>query len=125
MRNNQPVSQTVSQTGNHYLDMPSEAFADLWQTLQGGESWSAPVKNRRKISVIDGIAFQTNILALNAAVEAPPRQRPWPRPVRTRAGARSEHLRGRCHAASARRTPAVQMGLARPSIPLKFGARKP
>ncbi|MBE0546493.1 MAG: PAS domain-containing protein, partial [Rubrivivax sp.] len=29
-------------------DMPSEAFADMWKTLQGGESWSALVKNRRK-----------------------------------------------------------------------------
>ena len=29
-------------------DMPKEAFADMWRTLQGGESWSALVKNRRK-----------------------------------------------------------------------------
>ena len=29
-------------------DMPAEAFADMWKTLQGGESWSALVKNRRK-----------------------------------------------------------------------------
>ncbi len=30
-----------------HSDMPAEAFADLWRTLQGGESWSALVKNRR------------------------------------------------------------------------------
>ncbi|MBV8503315.1 MAG: PAS domain-containing protein [Paucibacter sp.] len=29
-------------------DMPKEAFADMWATLQGGEAWSALVKNRRK-----------------------------------------------------------------------------
>lgn len=29
-------------------DMPKEAFADMWRTLKGGESWSALVKNRRK-----------------------------------------------------------------------------
>ena len=29
-------------------DMPPEAFGDMWQTLQGGESWTGLVKNRRK-----------------------------------------------------------------------------
>jgi len=29
-------------------DMPSEAFRDMWATIQGGQPWSAPVKNRRK-----------------------------------------------------------------------------
>ncbi|MGA0612809.1 methyl-accepting chemotaxis protein [Caldimonas sp. KR1-144] len=29
-------------------DMPAAAFADMWATLKGGESWSALVKNRRK-----------------------------------------------------------------------------
>jgi len=29
-------------------DMPPEAFADLWQTIQSGRPWSALVKNRRK-----------------------------------------------------------------------------
>jgi len=29
-------------------DMPREAFADMWATLKGGESWTALVKNRRK-----------------------------------------------------------------------------
>lgn len=29
-------------------DMPSEAFADMWSTLQSGDSWTALVKNRRK-----------------------------------------------------------------------------
>ncbi|MBP7913924.1 MAG: PAS domain-containing protein [Vitreoscilla sp.] len=29
-------------------DMPAEAFADMWATLKGGESWTALVKNRRK-----------------------------------------------------------------------------
>ena len=29
-------------------DMPPQAFADMWATLKGGESWSALVKNRRK-----------------------------------------------------------------------------
>ncbi|MBD3894448.1 PAS domain S-box protein [Halomonas sp. ML-15] len=29
-------------------DMPTEAFANLWQTLQAGETWRGLVKNRRK-----------------------------------------------------------------------------
>ncbi|KKO71457.1 methyl-accepting chemotaxis protein [Kerstersia gyiorum] len=29
-------------------DMPPEAFADLWQTLESGNSWLGVVKNRRK-----------------------------------------------------------------------------
>ncbi|MBH9552075.1 methyl-accepting chemotaxis protein [Inhella gelatinilytica] len=29
-------------------DMPAAAFKDLWDTLQAGRPWTAPVKNRRK-----------------------------------------------------------------------------
>ena len=29
-------------------DMPKEAFADMWETLKGGQSWTALVKNRCK-----------------------------------------------------------------------------
>jgi aerotaxis receptor len=29
-------------------DMPREAFADMWETLKAGQSWTALVKNRRK-----------------------------------------------------------------------------
>ncbi|APW38834.1 hypothetical protein RD110_17815 [Rhodoferax koreense] len=29
-------------------DMPTQAFADMWKTLKGGEPWTALVKNRRK-----------------------------------------------------------------------------
>jgi aerotaxis receptor len=29
-------------------DMPSEAFSDLWKTLQAGKPWTGMVKNRRK-----------------------------------------------------------------------------
>ena len=29
-------------------DMPEEAFADLWRTIQRGDSWTGVVKNRRK-----------------------------------------------------------------------------
>lgn len=29
-------------------DMPAEAFRDMWATIQGGQPWSALVKNRRK-----------------------------------------------------------------------------
>ncbi len=29
-------------------DMPTEAFADMWKTIQGGRPWTALVKNRRK-----------------------------------------------------------------------------
>jgi aerotaxis receptor len=29
-------------------DMPEEAFRDMWATIESGQPWSAPVKNRRK-----------------------------------------------------------------------------
>ncbi|MFO1274118.1 MAG: methyl-accepting chemotaxis protein [Rubrivivax sp.] len=29
-------------------DVPEEAFRDLWATIESGQPWSAPVKNRRK-----------------------------------------------------------------------------
>lgn len=29
-------------------DMPEEAYRDMWQTIERGLPWSAPVKNRRK-----------------------------------------------------------------------------
>ena len=29
-------------------DMPSEAFADMWQTLKAGQAWTALIKNRQK-----------------------------------------------------------------------------
>jgi aerotaxis receptor len=29
-------------------DMPPQAFADLWRTLQAGQPWTGMVKNRRK-----------------------------------------------------------------------------
>src|SRR5690554_2575349 len=29
-------------------DMPSEAFRDLWETVESGQPWTALVKNRRK-----------------------------------------------------------------------------
>lgn len=29
-------------------DMPAEAFRDLWETIDGGEPWTALIKNRRK-----------------------------------------------------------------------------
>ena len=31
--------------------MPEEAFADLWRTIQRGDSWTGVVKNRRKAGV--------------------------------------------------------------------------
>jgi aerotaxis receptor len=43
-------SEIVGQPHNivRHPDMPAEAFADMWATLKGGQSWSALVKNRRK-----------------------------------------------------------------------------
>ncbi len=42
-------SQIMGQPHNivRHPDMPAEAFADMWATLKGGESWTALVKNRR------------------------------------------------------------------------------
>jgi aerotaxis receptor len=44
------LEEVIGQAHNmvRHPDMPKEAFADMWRTLQGGESWSALVKNRRK-----------------------------------------------------------------------------
>jgi methyl-accepting chemotaxis protein len=43
-------SELVGQPHNlvRHPDMPEEAFADLWQTLQAGRPWTGIVKNRRK-----------------------------------------------------------------------------
>ncbi len=43
-------SELLGQPHNliRHPDMPAEAFRDLWATIQAGQPWSAPVKNRRK-----------------------------------------------------------------------------
>ena len=43
-------SEILGQPHNivRHPDMPPEAFADMWATLRGGDSWTALVKNRRK-----------------------------------------------------------------------------
>ena len=41
----------------HHPDMPSEVFADLWQTLKEGRTWIGVIKNLRK----DGCYFWTLI----------------------------------------------------------------
>ncbi len=42
--------ETIGQPHNmvRHPDMPKEAFADMWSTIKGGESWTALVKNRRQ-----------------------------------------------------------------------------
>ncbi|WP_374564134.1 methyl-accepting chemotaxis protein [Ideonella sp.] len=44
------LDELIGQPHNivRHPDMPSEAFADMWQTLKTGRSWTALVKNRRK-----------------------------------------------------------------------------
>jgi aerotaxis receptor len=37
-------------------DMPPAAFADMWYTLQQGDSWTGMVKNRRRMATITGFA---------------------------------------------------------------------
>lgn len=43
-------SELIDQPHNlvRHPDMPREAFADMWYTLQQGDSWTGLVKNRRK-----------------------------------------------------------------------------
>ncbi len=44
------VEELAAQPHNivRHPDMPAAAFADMWSTLQAGDSWTALVKNRRK-----------------------------------------------------------------------------
>lgn len=44
------LDECIGQPQNivRHPDMPREAFADLWSTIQSGKSWSGIVKNRRK-----------------------------------------------------------------------------
>jgi PAS domain S-box-containing protein len=44
------VEELIGQPHNilRHPDMPVEAFADMWATLQSGRPWTALVKNRRK-----------------------------------------------------------------------------
>ncbi len=57
-------AQAASESANH----GSQLVAQFVDTMQGIEASSRQIADI--ISLIDGIAFQTNILALNAAVEA-------------------------------------------------------
>ena len=43
-------AELIGQAHNivRHPDMPPQAFADMWRTLKGGETWTALVKNRRK-----------------------------------------------------------------------------
>ena len=43
-------SELIGQPHNilRHPDMPEEAFADMWRTLQAGRPWTGMVKNRRK-----------------------------------------------------------------------------
>ena len=44
------IEELLGQPHNiiRHPDMPAAAFADLWRTIQQGEPWSMPVKNRRR-----------------------------------------------------------------------------
>ncbi|MFZ3126821.1 MAG: methyl-accepting chemotaxis protein, partial [Rhodoferax sp.] len=44
------IEELMDQPHNmvRHPDMPAEAFADMWRSLQAGQSWTALVKNRRK-----------------------------------------------------------------------------
>lgn len=46
-------------------DMPKEAFADLWATLQGGESWTALIKNLRANGV-EHYWVRANVTPINS-----------------------------------------------------------
>ncbi|AVO48206.1 chemotaxis protein [Melaminivora suipulveris] len=45
-----PREELLGQPHNmiRHPDMPEQAYADMWQSIQGGRPWSAPIKNRRK-----------------------------------------------------------------------------
>ena len=61
-------ANTLALAASHTATQGGEVVAQVVQTMQGINDSSRKIADI--ISVIDGIAFQTNILALNAAVEA-------------------------------------------------------
>ncbi|MDP4076322.1 methyl-accepting chemotaxis protein [Acidovorax sp. A1169] len=62
------AANTLAMTANTVAVQGGEVVAQVVQTMKGINDSSQKISDI--ISVIDGIAFQTNILALNAAVEA-------------------------------------------------------
>lgn len=71
VQQNRQVTQTASQlssSASHDAQIVGKRVEDVVQMI--GELHTSSNKIRDIISVIDSIAFQTNILALNAAVEA-------------------------------------------------------
>jgi methyl-accepting chemotaxis protein len=61
-------ANTLAMAASNTATKGGEVVAQVVQTMQGINDSSRKISDI--ISVIDGIAFQTNILALNAAVEA-------------------------------------------------------
>jgi len=65
---NSTQAAKLAQTASEIAEQGGEAVARVTDTMQGINDSSKRIADI--ISLIDGIAFQTNILALNAAVEA-------------------------------------------------------
>jgi methyl-accepting chemotaxis protein len=61
-------AHALAQSATEVAERSEQAVRDVVQTMQGIDQGSRRIADIT--SVIDGIAFQTNILALNAAVEA-------------------------------------------------------
>lgn len=71
VKQNSETARQASQLATHASDAAAKGGAVVGQVVRTMEDITASSKKINDIiSVIDGIAFQTNILALNAAVEA-------------------------------------------------------
>lgn len=94
-------------------DMPPEAFADMWRTIQSGQTWTALVKNRRKDG--DHYWVRANATAIRERGQAvgylSVRTRPDPAEIAAHASVYERLTRGLAHGLAIRRGFVVRTGL--------------
>jgi aerotaxis receptor len=90
-------------------DMPSEAFRDMWDTLQSGSPWSALVKNRRKNGDHYWVMANATPMLENGQVKGYMSVRTKPTRAQVEA-AESLYARMRAEAASGQRSLALRRG---------------
>lgn len=79
-------------------DMPPEAFADMWRTLQAGKPWSGVVKNRRKNGGFYWVAANATPIAEDGKITGymSVRRKPSIEQIRAAEAVYREMREGRC-----------------------------